>query len=51
MPQMAPMLWMNLYMFFSALFFLMIINNYYMFTYQTSSKKTLANMKFITWKW
>nr|YP_009441984.1 ATP synthase F0 subunit 8 [Trypodendron signatum]AOY40205.1 ATP synthase F0 subunit 8 [Trypodendron signatum] len=51
MPQMAPLQWISLFLYFSILFILTSILGYYMFcylpTYQLMSKKT----KIINWKW
>nr|QRW36400.1 ATP synthase F0 subunit 8 [Sanfilippodytes adelardi] len=52
MPQMAPMNWLILYMFFSMVFILFNFMNYYMFI----SESKLNNIKKISskslnWKW
>nr|YP_010166702.1 ATP synthase F0 subunit 8 [Nectoporus subrotundus]QRV62793.1 ATP synthase F0 subunit 8 [Nectoporus subrotundus] len=52
MPQMAPMNWLMLYMFFSVIFILFNFMNYYMFLTlkHLSSSKNLSK-KFYSWKW
>nr|WRV01076.1 ATP synthase F0 subunit 8 [Palaemon australis] len=52
MPQMAPLLWLNLYLFFTIVFVLIIIMNFYMKpTMKISApiKKTTFHPQ--TWKW
>nr|YP_010049513.1 ATP synthase F0 subunit 8 [Mirocaris indica]QPL15848.1 ATP synthase F0 subunit 8 [Mirocaris indica] len=52
MPQMAPLLWLNLFLFFSIIFLFFLISNYFI--------KPLVKMEFTTkqphfnklnWKW
>nr|YP_009692283.1 ATP synthase subunit 8 [Anthonomus rubi]QED56503.1 ATP synthase subunit 8 [Anthonomus rubi]QED56516.1 ATP synthase subunit 8 [Anthonomus rubi]QED56528.1 ATP synthase subunit 8 [Anthonomus rubi]QEH58488.1 ATP synthase subunit 8 [Anthonomus rubi] len=51
MPQMAPLNWLSLYLFFFTLFILTIIINYYMFSYQPKiSFKAPMKISF-NWKW
>nr|YP_009509635.1 ATP synthase F0 subunit 8 [Curtonida isos]AUN45052.1 ATP synthase F0 subunit 8 [Curtonida isos] len=52
MPQMAPLMWLNLMIMFLISFMLFLIVNYFMFT----PKKILSEDKLIsspnkTWKW
>nr|YP_009442874.1 ATP synthase F0 subunit 8 [Typhlatya miravetensis]SCN12522.1 ATP synthase F0 subunit 8 [Typhlatya miravetensis] len=52
MPQMAPLLWLNLFIFFSFSFMLFFILNYFLTPYskkkQTSKTK---EAKKLNWKW
>nr|YP_010166780.1 ATP synthase F0 subunit 8 [Scarodytes savinensis]QRV62884.1 ATP synthase F0 subunit 8 [Scarodytes savinensis] len=52
MPQMAPMNWLMLYMFFSMMFIAFNFMNYYMFLICKKTEKTnkIFN-KFLNWKW
>nr|UZT26963.1 ATP synthase F0 subunit 8 [Euwallacea fornicatus] len=51
MPQMAPISWITLYIFFNLLFILSCIINFYNFEY--TAKTPLINKKSISmnWKW
>nr|UPX88450.1 ATP synthase F0 subunit 8 [Oreodytes sanmarkii] len=52
MPQMAPMNWLMLYMFFSLIFILFNFMNYYMFLiFKKSTLSEKFNKKFYSWKW
>nr|YP_009947897.1 ATP synthase F0 subunit 8 [Aclees cribratus]QOH97065.1 ATP synthase F0 subunit 8 [Aclees cribratus]QZI85937.1 ATP synthase F0 subunit 8 [Aclees taiwanensis] len=51
MPQMAPMSWLTLYLFFSFLFLMSMILNYYMFLYSPKTKLLKESKKIINWKW
>nr|YP_010166676.1 ATP synthase F0 subunit 8 [Mystonectes coelamboides]QRV62767.1 ATP synthase F0 subunit 8 [Mystonectes coelamboides] len=52
MPQMAPMNWLILYMFFSAIFILFNFLNYYMFLINNKNNTlNKLNMKTMYWKW
>uniref|UniRef100_A0AAU7GJG9 ATP synthase complex subunit 8 n=1 Tax=Cardipennis shaowuensis TaxID=342701 RepID=A0AAU7GJG9_9CUCU len=51
MPQMAPMNWVSLYIFFSFLLLLLIVFNYYMFLYTPLKMKIIKKEKKINWKW
>nr|AXS66397.1 ATP synthase F0 subunit 8 [Curculionoidea sp. 8 KM-2017] len=51
MPQMAPMNWVTLYMYFMFLFLMMIIINYYMFIYTPKMTQINKKSKNINWKW
>nr|ALO76862.1 ATP synthase F0 subunit 8 [Ischnomera caerulea] len=51
MPQMAPLNWLTLMLFFTMIFFLFNFINYYSFLYSIkSSSKKKINLKF-NWKW
>nr|UYC28885.1 ATP synthase F0 subunit 8 [Medeopteryx sp.] len=51
MPQMAPLSWLNLFMFFITIFMLFNIMNYFSLTYKNNNIKKENNKKIITWKW
>uniref|UniRef100_UPI003002517D ATP synthase F0 subunit 8 n=1 Tax=Astyliasula major TaxID=2908877 RepID=UPI003002517D len=52
MPQMMPLNWLMLFMFFSILMILFNIMNYYIFINKNPSKiKPKMFMKIMTWKW
>nr|ASY98442.1 ATP synthase F0 subunit 8 [Hestiasula hoffmanni] len=52
MPQMMPLNWLMLFMFFSILLILFNIMNYYIFINKNSFKiKPKMFMKIMTWKW
>nr|YP_010411498.1 ATP synthase F0 subunit 8 [Pissodes yunnanensis]URP30499.1 ATP synthase F0 subunit 8 [Pissodes yunnanensis] len=51
MPQMAPMNWICLYIFFSMIFMLILMFNYFNFMYPPKSFKTMAIKNFYNWKW
>nr|QTC08178.1 ATP synthase F0 subunit 8 [Parachauliodes rastellus] len=52
MPQMAPLNWLILFIFFTLLFIIFNIMNYYIYTptLSSSSKINLKNYS-LTWKW
>nr|YP_010486365.1 ATP synthase subunit 8 [Pseudoechthistatus chiangshunani]UVW93770.1 ATP synthase subunit 8 [Pseudoechthistatus chiangshunani] len=51
MPQMAPLSWLILFMFFLIIYLLFNISNFYNFKY--NSKSTLKNKNILNynWKW
>nr|YP_009271131.1 ATP synthase F0 subunit 8 [Sitophilus zeamais]ANW06510.1 ATP synthase F0 subunit 8 [Sitophilus zeamais]AOS50527.1 ATP synthase F0 subunit 8 [Sitophilus zeamais]QJA14876.1 ATP synthase F0 subunit 8 [Sitophilus zeamais]QKE47554.1 ATP synthase F0 subunit 8 [Sitophilus zeamais] len=51
MPQMAPMNWLILYIFFIVIFMNSIILNYFSFTYMKSSEKKSKYIFLLNWKW
>nr|ARH55083.1 ATP synthase F0 subunit 8 [Mecinus janthinus] len=51
MPQMMPMNWLELYMYFSSLFMLMITMNFFMLMYKPKSKNYNKIKIFMNWKW
>nr|ANJ70506.1 ATP synthase F0 subunit 8 [Hygrotus inaequalis] len=54
MPQMAPMNWLMLYMFFSAMFIMFNFMNYYLFLIKSKNIKTnhmKLNPILYSWKW
>nr|AYR05217.1 ATP synthase F0 subunit 8 [Cryptorhynchinae sp. 4 ACP-2013] len=51
MPQMAPMNWLILYIYFIMLFLMIIIFNYFSFMYKPKKFETKKITKKINWKW
>nr|AND96344.1 ATP synthase F0 subunit 8 [Heteronitis castelnaui] len=51
MPQMAPMNWLMLFIYFSMIFMIFNIKNYYSFNYKIKITKFLKKSNFINWKW
>nr|YP_009514135.1 ATP synthase F0 subunit 8 [Palaemon capensis]AXY96093.1 ATP synthase F0 subunit 8 [Palaemon capensis] len=52
MPQMAPLLWLNLYVFFILIFISFIILNYFIkLPPKTSASSKPAQVTSILWKW
>nr|UZT26989.1 ATP synthase F0 subunit 8 [Euwallacea similis] len=51
MPQMAPLSWITLYLFFSMLFILSCIMNFYLFNYTPKTSLSSPNKKMFSWKW
>nr|ARH54999.1 ATP synthase F0 subunit 8 [Dorytomus tortrix] len=51
MPQMAPLSWLSLYIFFTILFIMFVILNYFMFLYPPKTFSTKKTTKKINWKW
>nr|QWB85622.1 ATP synthase F0 subunit 8 [Saphanus piceus] len=51
MPQMAPLNWLNLFLFFILIFFMFNINNYFMFKYNIKTFKAKKQYLFFNWKW
>nr|QRW36387.1 ATP synthase F0 subunit 8 [Nebrioporus cooperi] len=52
MPQMAPMNWISLNIFFSLMFILFNFVNYYLFLTNSKNKKIYKiNNKMMSWKW
>nr|AOY39659.1 ATP synthase F0 subunit 8 [Scolytinae sp. BMNH 1040065] len=51
MPQMAPISWMSLYLFFSLLFFMSCILNFYIFMYIPKTTSSKKNKTPFHWKW
>nr|WNU00258.1 ATP synthase subunit 8 [Phyllotreta armoraciae] len=51
MPQMMPMNWLTLMMYFILFFYLILILNYYMISYQPSKNTLSLNKLNYTWKW
>nr|YP_010701694.1 ATP synthase F0 subunit 8 [Dasysyrphus albostriatus]WCJ53255.1 ATP synthase F0 subunit 8 [Dasysyrphus albostriatus] len=53
MPQMAPISWLFLFMFFSMIFILFNMMNYFIYFPLTSSSKKLnkINTTSMNWKW
>nr|YP_009327168.1 ATP synthase F0 subunit 8 [Orthetrum sabina]ANX09992.1 ATP synthase F0 subunit 8 [Orthetrum sabina] len=53
MPQMAPMSWLMLFMFFSAMLLMINMLNYYLYSPKMNIKKESKEMSFkpSNWKW
>nr|QNG56174.1 ATP synthase F0 subunit 8 [Cucujus sp. MJ-2020] len=51
MPQMAPLNWLSLYIFFIMIFILFNCINYYNFTYSIKSFKIKKSSISTNWKW
>nr|AYW52340.1 ATP synthase F0 subunit 8 [Entiminae sp. ACP-2013] len=51
MPQMAPINWLTLYIFFMMIFLIFIILNYYSFNYIPKITKMKKNNIKLNWKW
>nr|AJW76410.1 ATP synthase F0 subunit 8 [Chorotypus fenestratus] len=51
MPQMGPMLWMNLFFFFSIIFIMLNSMNFFMFNYSIKKKLIEYKKKSTQWKW
>nr|YP_010471428.1 ATP synthase F0 subunit 8 [Tyraphus nitidus]UVG40767.1 ATP synthase F0 subunit 8 [Tyraphus nitidus] len=51
MPQMAPMNWLMLFIFFIMVFLSFNLMNYFIFNYKSNKKTIKSNMKKMNWKW
>nr|YP_010625187.1 ATP synthase F0 subunit 8 [Atyopsis moluccensis]WBG72626.1 ATP synthase F0 subunit 8 [Atyopsis moluccensis] len=52
MPQMAPLLWLNLFLFFSLIYILFLISNYFLKTPQKNqASSSPATPSKLNWKW
>nr|AXS66103.1 ATP synthase F0 subunit 8 [Cucujoidea sp. 46 KM-2017] len=51
MPQMAPLSWLILFIYFTLIFILYNILNYYLFLYQPKKITLKKNNLSIHWKW
>nr|AVN68087.1 ATP synthase F0 subunit 8 [Blattella lituricollis]WGO58214.1 ATP synthase F0 subunit 8 [Blattella foliolata] len=52
MPQMMPLSWLTLYLFFSSMLLIFAFMNYYSYIPQPSSTfKKNINIKIMNWKW
>nr|YP_009712008.1 ATP synthase F0 subunit 8 [Gastrophysa polygoni]QGA74018.1 ATP synthase F0 subunit 8 [Gastrophysa polygoni] len=51
MPQMMPLNWMLLLFYFTLIFMIFSIMNYYMFTYKMKYTKKSNNKLNYNWKW
>nr|ALO70979.1 ATP synthase F0 subunit 8 [Pselaphinae sp. 2 EF-2015] len=49
MPQMSPLNWIMLYMYFTSIFILFNMINYYLINYKKNKKKIKIQYK--NWKW
>nr|YP_010384302.1 ATP synthase F0 subunit 8 [Odontodactylus havanensis]UGW52156.1 ATP synthase F0 subunit 8 [Odontodactylus havanensis] len=52
MPQMAPLLWLNLYVFFFSIFMLFVMMSYFTYSPAMKSEATTAYETLqMNWKW
>nr|AYW52314.1 ATP synthase F0 subunit 8 [Anthribidae sp. 9 ACP-2013] len=51
MPQMAPLNWLTLFLFFTLIFLMFNIINYFIFSSSPFMKPKMMNKKKINWKW
>nr|QWB85693.1 ATP synthase F0 subunit 8 [Peithona prionoides] len=51
MPQMAPLSWLTLFIFFMMIYFLFNILNYFIFSYKIKMSKKEKKKLFLNWKW
>nr|YP_010988513.1 ATP synthase F0 subunit 8 [Australoluciola thailandica]WOR80618.1 ATP synthase F0 subunit 8 [Australoluciola thailandica] len=51
MPQMAPLSWLNLFIFFIVIYMLFNVMNYFMLIYNNKNIKKENKNKNILWKW
>nr|BDE56962.1 ATPase subunit 8 [Luciola parvula] len=51
MPQMAPLNWLNLFIFFILVFMLFNMMNYFLFIYKKKELEQNKNIKSLYWKW
>nr|YP_010988526.1 ATP synthase F0 subunit 8 [Medeopteryx alacauda]WOR80670.1 ATP synthase F0 subunit 8 [Medeopteryx alacauda]WOR80813.1 ATP synthase F0 subunit 8 [Trisinuata sp.] len=51
MPQMAPLSWLNLFIYFIIIFMMFNIMNYFSLIYNNNNIKKNMEKKTIMWKW
>nr|ALO76556.1 ATP synthase F0 subunit 8 [Urodontus sp. URO01] len=51
MPQMAPLNWLTLFIYFSLIFFMFMLMNYYIFLYPSHKKLISSVYIHKSWKW
>nr|WGL40295.1 ATP synthase F0 subunit 8 [Dendroctonus valens] len=51
MPQMAPLSWLSMYLYFSILFMMMAIIGYFNFSYLAKKNSITPTINKINWKW
>nr|AML26778.1 ATP synthase F0 subunit 8 [Scarabaeidae sp. BMNH 1274752] len=51
MPQMAPLNWLMLFIYFCMMFIIFNMMNYYLFTYKPNSYFYKKKINKINWKW
>nr|YP_010580959.1 ATP synthase F0 subunit 8 [Monochamus saltuarius]UZT27182.1 ATP synthase F0 subunit 8 [Monochamus saltuarius] len=51
MPQMAPLSWLTLFLFFVSIYLIFNIMNFYSFNYLIKSSKKIKKSIFYNWKW
>nr|AXS65051.1 ATP synthase F0 subunit 8 [Tenebrionoidea sp. 5 KM-2017] len=51
MPQMMPLNWLSLMLFFIVIFYLFNCMNYFSFMYKNKSNKINTSKLYLNWKW
>nr|UYI30628.1 ATP synthase F0 subunit 8 [Aquatica sp. q XF-2022] len=51
MPQMAPLSWLNLFIYFAIVFIMFNTMNYFSLLYKNNNLKQKTIKKIISWKW
>nr|UZG66045.1 ATP synthase F0 subunit 8 [Aquatica ficta] len=51
MPQMAPLSWLNLFIYYAMVFVMYNAMNYYWILYKNNEMKQTKKNKMISWKW
>nr|AXS65723.1 ATP synthase F0 subunit 8 [Cucujoidea sp. 23 KM-2017] len=51
MPQMAPLNWLSLFIFFTVIFLIVNSLNYFMFLYTIKNNNFKKNSPKLNWKW
>nr|YP_009271875.1 ATP synthase F0 subunit 8 [Xylotrechus grayii]AIW58309.1 ATP synthase F0 subunit 8 [Xylotrechus grayii] len=51
MPQMAPLNWLLLFIFFTSMFMIFNVMNFYSFSYKPKEKKSEKTKINLNWKW
>nr|ASM41799.1 ATP synthase F0 subunit 8 [Stictoleptura succedanea] len=51
MPQMAPLNWLMLFIFFILIFFIFNSLNYFIFNYNIKNKIKMKKFLILNWKW
>nr|YP_008757559.1 ATP synthase F0 subunit 8 [Batocera lineolata]AEV21654.1 ATP synthase F0 subunit 8 [Batocera lineolata]ATN28875.1 ATP synthase F0 subunit 8 [Batocera lineolata] len=51
MPQMSPISWLTLFIFFLMIFFIFNIMNYYIFNYNIKIQQKNKKLTLFNWKW
>nr|YP_010988617.1 ATP synthase F0 subunit 8 [Sclerotia aquatilis]WOR80800.1 ATP synthase F0 subunit 8 [Sclerotia aquatilis] len=51
MPQMAPLSWLNLFIFFIIVFMMFNVMNYFSMIYKTKTSESKKSKNNISWKW
>nr|UYI30615.1 ATP synthase F0 subunit 8 [Aquatica sp. a XF-2022] len=51
MPQMAPLSWLNLFIYFAIVFIMFNTMNYFSLLYKNNNSEQKMKKKMISWKW